>query len=204
MYKKRILSSKKENAIKTKKKLFKCATELFKKKGYYNVTVDEIVFTARVSKGTFYYYFKSKDQIIIEELKKYDNNYISFYNDLVKYGTVSEKIISFVENMYDFTVNKIGFDLLYVVYKTQLSHKSKKPFVIDIERPFYKYINRLIKEGQKANEFTDYISTEEITRMIMCNIMGVFYNWCLNGGDFDIITEGTFFFSQIIKSIRKK
>ena len=114
--------------------------ELFKKKGYYNVTVDEIVFTARVSKGTFYYYFKSKDQIIIEELKKYDNNYISFYNDLVKYGTVSEKIISFVENMYDFTVNKIGFDLLYVVYKTQLSHKSKKPFVIDIERPFYKYI----------------------------------------------------------------
>ena len=38
----------------------------------------------------------------------------------------------------------------------------------------------------------------------MCNIMGVFYNWCLNGGDFDIITEGTFFFSQIIKSIRKK
>lgn len=51
--------------------------ELFDRKGYERTTISDIVKRARVAQGTFYYYFKSKDEIlnaIIErwmiELKK--------------------------------------------------------------------------------------------------------------------------------------
>ena len=51
---------------KTREKLVKAAMELFARKGFDKTTVDEIVAKAGVAKGTFYLYFKSKDDLIKE------------------------------------------------------------------------------------------------------------------------------------------
>jgi len=51
---------------KTREKLIRAAVELFAKKGFEKTTVDEIVAKAGVAKGTFYLYFKSKDDLIKE------------------------------------------------------------------------------------------------------------------------------------------
>jgi len=50
----------------TREKLVFAAMELFAKKGFDKTTVDEIVAKAGVAKGTFYLYFKSKDDLIKE------------------------------------------------------------------------------------------------------------------------------------------
>ncbi len=47
-----------------KQELIKLAYELFIKEGYDNVSVDEIIAKANIAKGTFYYYFKSKDEML--------------------------------------------------------------------------------------------------------------------------------------------
>ncbi len=51
---------------KTRGKIVSSAMELFAKKGFDKTTVDEIVARAGVAKGTFYLYFKSKDDLIKE------------------------------------------------------------------------------------------------------------------------------------------
>ncbi|WP_456423539.1 TetR/AcrR family transcriptional regulator [Thermococcus sp.] len=51
---------------KTRERLIESAMELFAKKGFDKTTVDEIVAKAGVAKGTFYLYFKSKDDLIKE------------------------------------------------------------------------------------------------------------------------------------------
>ena len=51
---------------KTREKLVSAAMELFARKGFDKTTVDEIVAKAGVAKGTFYLYFKSKDDMIKE------------------------------------------------------------------------------------------------------------------------------------------
>ncbi|WP_434778711.1 TetR/AcrR family transcriptional regulator [Neisseria sp. Ec49-e6-T10] len=40
------------------------ANKLFQMKGYTKTSVDEIVREAQIAKGTFYYYFKSKEEIL--------------------------------------------------------------------------------------------------------------------------------------------
>lgn len=50
----------------TREKIVEAAIELFAKKGFDRTTVDEIVANAGVAKGTFYLYFKSKDDLIKE------------------------------------------------------------------------------------------------------------------------------------------
>ena len=47
-----------------KKELLDLARKLFVEKGYDNVSIDEIIKKAKMAKGTFYYYFKSKDEML--------------------------------------------------------------------------------------------------------------------------------------------
>lgn len=49
-----------------KKELIKVAYELFTTKGYENTSVDEIIREAGIAKGTYYYHFESKEQILEE------------------------------------------------------------------------------------------------------------------------------------------
>lgn len=47
-----------------KEELIEVAYNLFITKGYENTSVDEIVASAKIAKGTFYYHFKSKEQLL--------------------------------------------------------------------------------------------------------------------------------------------
>ncbi len=49
---------------KTKEKIFKAAIKTFSKSGFYKSTMEEIAENAGVAKGTLYYHFKSKDDIL--------------------------------------------------------------------------------------------------------------------------------------------
>ena len=49
---------------KRKHELLKIAYEMFLRRGYENTSVDEIIAKAQIAKGTFYYYFPSKEQLL--------------------------------------------------------------------------------------------------------------------------------------------
>jgi AcrR family transcriptional regulator len=49
-----------------KAEIYRCAKELFEKKGFKNTNVAEIMQAAGFATGTFYNYFKSKDQLFME------------------------------------------------------------------------------------------------------------------------------------------
>ncbi len=49
-----------------KQELLKIAYDLFLSKGYENTSVDEIIDAAGIAKGTYYYYFQSKEQTLEE------------------------------------------------------------------------------------------------------------------------------------------
>lgn len=49
-----------------KKELVKKAYELFISKGYENTSVDDIIESAGIAKGTYYYHFDSKEQMLEE------------------------------------------------------------------------------------------------------------------------------------------
>jgi AcrR family transcriptional regulator len=51
-------------AAETRLRLFRCALQLFAKRGFPNVTVEDITEAADVGKGTFFNYFESKDHVL--------------------------------------------------------------------------------------------------------------------------------------------
>jgi AcrR family transcriptional regulator len=55
-----------KKAIIRKRELVDAAIDLFAEKGYENTSVDDIINKVGVTKGAFYYYFKSKEQVMEE------------------------------------------------------------------------------------------------------------------------------------------
>lgn len=59
-----------ETTRRKREAVIETALNLFMLKGYENVSVDEIIAATNTSKGTFYHYFKGKDEILLEVGKR--------------------------------------------------------------------------------------------------------------------------------------
>jgi AcrR family transcriptional regulator len=53
-----------------KQRIIENATDLFAAKGYHGTTIDEIVQATGIAKGTFYIYFDSKEELLLEVIKR--------------------------------------------------------------------------------------------------------------------------------------
>jgi AcrR family transcriptional regulator len=76
----------------TKEAIIKYSIELFKKKGYENVTVEEITTACGIAKGTFFNYFPKKEYI----LRYLMDSYIELLDDIVErnqHGDVKENLL---------------------------------------------------------------------------------------------------------------
>ncbi|AAC06593.1 transcriptional regulator (TetR/AcrR family) [Aquifex aeolicus VF5] len=57
-------------SVQTRERIIKAAAKEFAEKGFYNTQISHIVESAGVARGTFYIYFKSKEEVFEEILKK--------------------------------------------------------------------------------------------------------------------------------------
>lgn len=53
-----------EKAVKTRQRILNAAEKLFLIKGFENVSIDEICASVQLTKGAFYYHFKTKEDIL--------------------------------------------------------------------------------------------------------------------------------------------
>ena len=60
-----IMNNRQLAALETKRKLMEAAQKLICEKGLNDTSVEQITETAGVSKGTFYTYFKKKEDIVL-------------------------------------------------------------------------------------------------------------------------------------------
>ena len=54
----------------TKEKIYKAAVDIIKKKGYEYLSISNICKVAHISNGTFFYHFKTKEDLLSYYLKR--------------------------------------------------------------------------------------------------------------------------------------
>jgi AcrR family transcriptional regulator len=78
----------------TKEHILFTALKLILKKGYGNLTMSELVTASGMSKGAFYHYFRSKDEIYNQTLEKY------FFSYMESFDLTYDEDLSFRENLF--------------------------------------------------------------------------------------------------------
>lgn len=64
--------------------ILKTGTELISKKGFHHVGLQEILAAAAIPKGSFYYYFKSKEDFGIKVIEYYSKTSLEFLHTYLK------------------------------------------------------------------------------------------------------------------------
>ncbi|WP_042347541.1 TetR family transcriptional regulator [Bacillus massiliigorillae] len=154
-------------------KILETSIELFDIKGYKETSVQDIVDVIGVTKGTFYYYFTSKQDIIenialsyIEEILSKQEAIIS---DTSKDCTTKLRDIVYML-ISDIKTNRRSARIFFremrnIEEGNFLNIKSKRSL-------FKKHYQQLIEEGIKTGEFKESLNAD----MITFGILGI-TNW---------------------------
>ncbi len=74
---------KRKDYNKKKQQIIEAANALFINKGYESTTVDEILASINISKGTFYHYFNSKDELLQAIVNNFTNSFLQDLAEIV-------------------------------------------------------------------------------------------------------------------------
>lgn len=179
-----------------KKEIRKKAVKLFQENGYEKVTVNDIAKASGISKNTFYYYFDSKESIILA---------------LFHPGTtLPEKL------MVEVLKEKSAYDQLSVLYKAAASYFSglgkeimRTALRLDLskdmldrkpEKPvIYEMAKSLYQKAQEEGSVRTDISIHEMIHVTCIALMGCVQIWATSSYDFDLVECFMKSFDVIVK-----
>lgn len=136
-----------------KNSILASATKVFAKEGYDNASVDEIALQANVAKGTFYYHFKSKEDLFISLISAGTDKLSEQMSDAAdKYLNPIDKVGVIVESQYKFFSE--NNDLCRVLLSEIWRFESKWKQKYEPKRDKYIYaMEQTIIQGQHNNVF---------------------------------------------------
>lgn len=143
-----------------KTKIIECALKLINEKGFDNVSVSEITKEAGVSKGAFYIHFKSKEDLIEQEIN-------IFYNEfkLDEQRSKKERLTNFLLESVRH-IKKAGLKMC----QEWFSHSVKGSFY---GKAKYLYDQKAIKE---------IVEDDDLTATILSSYYGALNLWCFTDG----------------------
>ena len=152
--------------------ILEIGTDLILKNGYNNIGLNKILEAANIPKGSFYYYFKSKQDFGIQVIKFYSENSLTFLNGYLTDASKEpkERIISFFEDMQKVYVDKeFKEGCLLGNSSLELSDMSEA-FSNSVANELNKWqdcFELCIKEGQDANTIKKEESAKDMSDFIL-------------------------------------
>ena len=190
---------------KRKEKVFKAAVWCFNRKGYYETTIDAIAAKAKVSKGSIYYYFKSKKELFLELFHYRVNKYFDQIKTHIQEGhSPDERLRMFISKSSQFLKENEDFFRFCLEF---LSMGVREPEIRKVMTIFYKdsidTFKQLLEEGVKSGKFKD-LGSDRVARTIYFLFMGVFFTYFSVNVDFDLNKQHKFHINNILTALKKQ
>jgi len=194
-----------KTAIRTKAAIKSSALKLFGERGFDSVTVDDIATDAGVAKGSFYTYFSTKSDIIVEEFLKIDAYYKDYSaKNLKRYKSASDKLMAFTRAQMRYVRDVVGNNNLKILYANQTTQVGTDKVITTKSRHWMRIITEVIREGQASGEFRSDIVPERMADFFNRSARAVFLDWCILDAEFDLVKEGLSFMGEWVISGLKR
>ncbi len=161
------------NQDKTKKTiLVNSAKTIFMEKGYAKTTVDEICSLAGVAKGTFFYYFETKQHIILDMINKY---ILDIKNEFCKNLSYTTCVLEKLDLALDiiFCTKRVNFLDFDFENNENINWMEKKLYESKLEM-LNPILYDIILEGKNLRVFN--VENVEIACSVLLNGLNAYYS----------------------------
>lgn len=197
------MDNKEQNTKTIKEKIVQAAWSLFYEKGFNNTTVDDIINKSETSKGSFYYYFHTKDELLKTLADVLDGYYEELEKEIPKKTNSIEKLIILNYKVHAMMEEKISLDIIASLYSTQLLTQENSS-LLDQNRKYYKLITNIIEDGQKKKEITGKKTINQLTHYYAMCERALVYDWCLSKGTYSLFDYSKEVMPSMLESLKNK
>lgn len=175
-----------KNSRNTKGRIIAAAWKLFYEQGFEETTIEDIVYESETSKGSFYHYFKGKDELMGTLANVFDEKYEQLMVEMDPGLDAMEKLIYVNHELFSMIDGGVSMDLLSRLLSTQLLARGEK-HLLDRSRTYFKVLRQIISEGQRRGElWTDWTVNEVVNAYALWE-RALLYDWCLCGGEYSLV-----------------
>ena len=144
-----------------KNEIIEKAMNLFFEKGFYGTAVSDIVKELGIAQGTFYYYFKSKEDVLNEIIKMYVEMFIKLAIPIVE-----DKSLNAIEKMekilqIEFHVNDENENFVFNLHSMKNLDIHQKVFG-EIVKSYAPLLVKVIEQGIEEETFNTKFPLETV------------------------------------------
>ncbi|MCD8217093.1 MAG: TetR/AcrR family transcriptional regulator [Clostridiales bacterium] len=172
------LNRRQQQALETKNKIFETARRLFREHGITQTSIQMIVSEVGVSIGTFYLYFKSKEEIIAA-IYSTEEEFLVNHAKMIEGDNCREKIINFLAGNAKH-IAEDGLEVLRQLYQ------PTNPYLMKRSPAIQKSLTELLQEGIASGELKAGIPIDEMSDCLMQLSCGIIFDYILRDGEYDI------------------
>lgn len=176
------MSLREQKAAKRKEDILRSASLVISRNGYHNATMEDIAAELLMTKGSLYYYFKNKEELL------YSCHDLILSDAMEKMEDIFSEELSSMEKMkkaikahLDIAIReKEVFNL--IVKPEQIFSEENIEEIIQKRDSYAEIFDRIIAEGVKHGEFT--VSDKKMARMIILGASNWVQVWYSPEGKF--------------------
>lgn len=166
----------------TREHILKVAFNLFLVKSYKEVTMAELVEKSGMSKGAFYHYFKSKEQLFQEALKNcmssltpdfsiFDRN--SLYEFYHQYAVYQNRVLNSLQLDGDDPDRGLTVNYYSLVFDALKVFPSLREKLLEHEQDELKAWKEVISTARKNGEIRPFMNDEQIAKVFIYTYDGI-------------------------------
>ena len=175
-----------KNSRNTKGRIIAAAWKLFYEQGFEETTIEDIVYESETSKGSFYHYFKGKDELMGTLANVFDEKYEQLMVEMDPGLDAMEKLIYVNHELFSMIDGGVSMDLLSRLLSSQLLARGEK-HLLDRSRTYFKVLRQIISEGQRRGELRTDWTVNEVVNAYALWERALLYDWCLCGGEYSLV-----------------
>jgi AcrR family transcriptional regulator len=173
--------------------LLNAARLLFVSQGYQATNLEQIATSANLTKGAIYFYFKSKEAVLLELLKQVEKIVLDDAIEHIQSKSSQsplDQLIAYIHFQTNLGITNIEDVLLLILMS--LEFKMKKSATQEFLGKMYsrqcEFMESLILKGQLSGDFRNDLPAKELTSIVLGAHDGTFLEWykrseALNGRD---------------------
>jgi AcrR family transcriptional regulator len=180
------MNKKKQQRQASVEALLDAALHLFVSRGYRSTNLEQIAGAAKLSKGSVYFYFGSKEAVLLELLGRVQAIVVEEALAAAQQAgpAAADRIVAFLHHQAQLGVTHRDEVLLLILMSLEFGDRRGRVRALTegIYRKLYAFVEKLVREGVAAGELRDDLSPRELASIIMANHDGTFLEWYRRSG----------------------
>lgn len=177
--------------MKIKERILRIAIKLFIERGFWEVSINDLMKEAGMSKSSFNNYFEDKDQLICETIEKFMFPYFDDIlriagdcggfskNKLLKIFREYSEIESYLKT--NFNVNAISYrSINFLTTEGMENYEPINKYINDFNNRLLEKIEFIIEEGKRLGEISSTVVSKSVAINTLTSLQSATVLWIMN------------------------